>query len=157
MLEILGQNRGKREEEDDFFASDPELAELSSKRLRIRSFLKSLAYLCDFESRGRRTTAIALEQKRAGIVFWFASNVYPRARDPDKMKVFLEVVLMRLKHTTSKNAPSLEETLFTKAVRFSEEKITQYVRRLTTDIRDVLENYEAWNLPKGIVNLASAL
>lgn len=51
LLYILGRNRGDPVDEEEF-DFDSELSGLGTDKLR-RSFTRSLAYLCDYEKRGR--------------------------------------------------------------------------------------------------------
>lgn len=150
MLEVLGMNRGVRQEEEAIVGAGTELAEMTSERHRRRTFLKHLAFSCDFEDSGRRTTAIAVEAKPEGNVFWFASNIYPRYREQrDVMKNFLSWALKCLKSVRLEDVPGLERDLFDSAVYLSGQKIWSYARRLRIEVQNVFEVSVALNINEG--------
>ncbi|KAE8454555.1 hypothetical protein EG329_000178 [Mollisiaceae sp. DMI_Dod_QoI] len=136
ILDVLGQNRGSHISEEDPFEPGPQLASLSSDRLRQRSFLKNLAYLCDFEPKGRRTTAIALQQSEGEkFVYCFASSVYPREdAQYDRMKEFLKKTLKSLQDIDPDDVLRVERELFVSAVKHSCSKIRFYVKKVKGDI-----------------------
>jgi hypothetical protein len=51
----------------------PDESEADDCKLR-RSFVDTLAYICDFQRGGATVTAIALEMRSEGVVFWVAAN-----------------------------------------------------------------------------------
>ena len=68
---VLGPTRGDRIQCEPLDTLDE--SELDNWNLR-RSFLDRLAYICDFKKGGATVTAIALEQRPAGVVFWVVAN-----------------------------------------------------------------------------------
>jgi hypothetical protein len=136
MLFVLGQNRGDRVD-DEGFDAEPDPSDLGGEKLR-RSFLRNLAYLCDFEKGGDQTTAFALQETPQKIVYWMASNKgKPRGKDPTKL--FAEGILETLKHLEPPQASEIEKELFEKAVAFSSKRISYYAKALEKEIQVVLE------------------
>lgn len=101
---------------------DPDL--LATHRLR-RRFLDDLAYFCDYEKGGDTVTAIAVEDRPQGPIFWFASNT---SKDT-KVKGFVEEILDRLKQASSVRANDREDlkvALAHKAINFGHRRIKKY-------------------------------
>ncbi|KAF1978218.1 hypothetical protein BU23DRAFT_379484, partial [Bimuria novae-zelandiae CBS 107.79] len=73
-LYTLGRTRGEHTREMTY--NGTEISYLSRKHL-IRKLLCDLAYMCDCEKGGDTVTAIGLESKPHGHIFWVASNTNP--------------------------------------------------------------------------------
>ncbi|KAH8816902.1 hypothetical protein F5884DRAFT_721659 [Xylogone sp. PMI_703] len=152
MLSILDKNQGERLDEDELPDLDDNYMDLETMKLR-RAFLKSLAYLCDYEKGGSSTTAIALEQRPDTVVYWLASNANSTKINGeicDQALDFLKDILSSLREVSRKNYASKVAKLFNKAVVFSSSRIQKYANWLKGEIEGVLEelkrideNYEA--------------
>jgi len=143
LLEVLGKNRGeKKEEEIPDIESDP--VGLNKDRLR-RSFIRNLAYLCDYEKGGDRTTAIALEKTPQCIRYHLASNKCPASMSAsgDRTKQFAQEVLHMLRASTSSTLASIEVEIFHKAVIFQSPRIKEYSKILDNNIEVVLEHLQS--------------
>jgi hypothetical protein len=149
LLAVLGQNRGDRIDEESFESED-DPSGLDIKQLR-RSFIRHLAYLCDYDKGGDQTTAIALEQTPQGITYWFASNKCPgpASGTKDKAKVFLEDVLESAAGVQGSGVSEVESDLFEKSILFSSRRIAFYSQCLRTDIEFVLEDLDKLHLDHG--------
>ena len=137
MSYVLGQNRGDRVDEEGFDA-EPDPSDLGGEQLR-RSFLRNLAYLCDFKIGGDRTTAFALQETPQKIVYWMASNK-GKPEGKDSTKLFAAGILETLKHLEPPQASEIEKELFEKAVAFSSKRISCYAKALEKEIQVVLED-----------------
>jgi hypothetical protein len=149
LLAVLGQNRGDRIDEESFESED-DPSGLDINQLR-RSFIRHLAYLCDYDKGGDQTTAIALEQTPQGITYWLASNKCP---DPasgtkDKAKVFLEDVLESAAGVQGSRVLEVESNLFEKSILFSSPRITYYSQCLRTEVEFVLKDLDKLHLDSG--------
>lgn len=157
MLSVLDPNRGDHIDEDsrdmnrgyhidmDSFEPEPDPADLDSFQLR-RSFLRHLAYLCDYEKGGDTTTAIALQNTPQGIIYRMASN--KASHDTDRTLIFLREILdilSRPQHSSS--VTDIESEIFQKSVRYSSRRISFYASVLEGDIEFVSE----YLIDKGIV------
>lgn len=106
------------------YHTDDDAHFLSTQRLR-RRFLDDLAYFCDYDKGGDTVTAIAIEDRPQGPIFWLASNTKTGA----KVKDFLEEVLNRLKQSSSleANGPEgLSTALTHRAIDFGRQRIKKY-------------------------------
>jgi hypothetical protein len=140
ILYILGQSRGEPTEEDELeLAAEPE--EMDSHKLR-RSFTRHLAYLCDYEKGGDRTSAIGLRQTPQGIVYLFASNKTPNTTGgiKDRTKDFLVEILTSLKNLSPNDASAIESKLFLRSVDFSSARIHEYSKRLKDPLQYILSH-----------------
>ena len=140
MLPVLGKNRGNRTAEEDF-DMEPEASDLGPDKLR-RSFIRHLAYLCDYEKGGDRTTAIALEQTPQGITYWVASNKTPDTKScgKDRMERFLYDMLANLGSSSDRGAYQVELAIFEKSVSFSQSRILEYSKLLKSKLNLVLDH-----------------
>jgi len=136
LMAVLGKNRGIRLEEEDFNL-ELDTYDPGEKQLR-RSFIRNLAYLCDFETGGDRTTAFALEQTPQGIVYWLASNK-GRPEQEDSTKLFAEKLLWILQQRGTSQAGEIERNLFESAVEFSSKRISNYAKMLGKEIQEVVK------------------
>jgi len=149
LLAVLGQNRGDRIDEESFESED-DPSGLDIKQLR-RSFIRHLAYLCDYEKGGDQTTAIALEQTPQRITYWFASNKCPgpASGTKDKAKVFLEDILESAAGVQGSRVSEVESDLFEKSTLFSSRRIAFYSQCLRTEVEFVLEDLDKLHLDHG--------
>jgi len=159
MMAVLGRNRGTRLQEEEFeeeFDAEPDPSELGGEKLR-RSFLRNLAYLCDFEPGGDSTTAFVLEKTPQGIVYWFASNK-GKPKDKDSTKLFAGELLRMLQYSKSSEASGTERMLFEKAVGFSSKRISFYAQLLRHEINNVMDDASGTGSSAGehsLTNLAT--
>jgi hypothetical protein len=138
MLAVLGENRGNPVDEEDFDA-EPETSSLGTDKLR-RSFLRSLAYLCDYEAGGDRATAIALQKTYPKIIYRMASNKCPNPEN-DWAKDFVATTLQDLSNLQAEKAEEAQSLLFSKAVKFSLKRISRYAQILEEKIDFVLGDF----------------
>lgn len=135
LLTVFGPNRGDYQDEEELEPLE-EPSSLNNEKLR-RSFVKSLAYLCEYEKGGAQTTAIALQQTPQGVVYWFASNQVIGRKDT--VHDFLHTTLRGLSSITTDHVAQAETDLFARAVAFSAKKIKTYIRFLRPSIKFVLD------------------
>jgi hypothetical protein len=149
MLAVLGKSRGDRTEEEEL-DSELEASDLGPDKLR-RSFIRHLAYLCDYEKGGDRTTAIALEQTPQGITYWLASNEtqYKRSTGADRTEAFLLVILQILGSSRDRFVHQVELAIFEEAVSFSQSRILKYSKFLNNNLNLVLKYLNPLNNEKG--------
>lgn len=147
MAWVLGKNRGDRILDGDEHHNDLEPFELSKHKAR-RSFIRNLAYLCDYEKGGDRTTAIAIQQTPQELVYWLASNKSPSVGG-DRTKDFLAYILGKLKFLREEDLPSVEGKLFQEAVAFSRSRIQEYCTMLSKELDFVLTDENASGLNEG--------
>lgn len=152
MLEILGKNRGDHIEEGDMQFSSSQSSS-DSECLR-RSFLRHLAYLCDYEKSGDRTTAIALQSTPEQVIFWFASN---RSSDQDITARFMRSILERLKCIGPEDVDKVESYIFREAVDFSARRISTYVECIRDDVDFVLRELAESRSKEGTVSRSKIL
>ncbi|TAQ83335.1 hypothetical protein B7494_g8342 [Chlorociboria aeruginascens] len=144
LLAVFGKNRGDRTAEEGF-ESGPDPSELDNDKLR-RSFIRHLAYLCDYETGGDSCSAIALQQTPVGIVYWLASN---KSRGVDHVVPFLGDILCRLGTARQETIHQLEAEIFEKSVGFSSARILRYSNNLKQELDFVLECPEIFNKDQG--------
>lgn len=102
-----------------------------------RSFLKNLAYMCDFERGGATVTAIALETRSEGMVFWVAANENVK----DKVVSFLERILRGLAGITGETS-AVEESIFRSAVEFGLPRVKFYWRFMQDPLNKCLKIFD---------------
>jgi hypothetical protein len=134
MLEILGRNRGEHIGEEDDVELGPSLSSLKSDCLQRRSFLRHLAYLCDYENGGDRTTAIALQHTPQHVIFWFATN-----SSSHRTIDFLKSILQSLQCIGPNDVDRVESQIFKAAVEFSDKRIKHYVDLIKNDVVFILK------------------
>ncbi len=147
MLAVLGKHRGDPLDEAENFNTEPETSDLEADKLR-RSFLRNLAYLCDYDAGGDRTTAIALLETPQGPKYWMASNKCP---DPekDRQKDFVTSTLQSLSNLQPEEAEEVHSLLFSKSVAFSVKRISRYAQVLEQSIDFVLGSLSKTKLSDG--------
>ncbi|KAH6674710.1 hypothetical protein B0J14DRAFT_430253, partial [Halenospora varia] len=141
MAWVLGKNRGDRILDGDEHHNDLEPFELSKHKTR-RSFIRNLAYLCDYGKGGDRTTAIAIQQTPQELVYWLASNKSPSVGG-DRTKDILAYILGKLKFLREEDSSSVEGKLFEEAVAFSRSRIQEYCTMLSKELDFVLTDENA--------------
>lgn len=147
ILAILGKNRGERTKEEPL-QSDQE------RHGDRRAFLRHLSYLCDYEKGGDTATAIALEETPQGVVYWFASNKNAPEKSQDVTKMFLQHILGRLQQsgaTKSVSTEDIETEMFTKCVKFSSKRISEYVKILRSKLDFLLADIDIFEQDQGTV------
>jgi hypothetical protein len=113
-------------------------SELDNCKLR-RSFLNSLAYICDFEKGGATVTAIALEMRPAGVVFWVAANENVK----DKVVLCLRGILQNLAALESVSMATVEEGTFRSAVELGMPRVKAYWRFMQEPLNKCLKVLES--------------
>jgi hypothetical protein len=119
---VLGSTRGPHIACEPLASED--MSELGDCKLR-RSFVDQLAYICNFKKGGATVTAVALEQRPAGVVFWVAANDIL----PDKVVPFLSDVLRDLASldgATADHKRATETRIFASAVTFGKARMETY-------------------------------
>ena len=100
-----------------------------------RDFLDSLAYTCDYEKGGDTVTAIALESRPAGLIYWIASN----KTCTDRTLHFLREIISALGGLSvlqsRESIPSIEADLVANCISFSSSRIREYQRLLYLSIK----------------------
>lgn len=138
LLHVLDRNSEQRVPRslDIRDSSDMELRELR------RTFLDQLAYVCDKIKGGDTVTAIALEARPAGVVFWVASN---SGVSTPTMK-FLNQVLCSLKRLATCQTESARSTaeaeLCQKCIEFSTRRVKAYQKLLQKPMELCLQNLD---------------
>ncbi|KAL2062420.1 hypothetical protein VTL71DRAFT_6686 [Oculimacula yallundae] len=141
LLSVLGRNRGSRLDEEATLQEDLETSSLDTVRLR-RCFIRSLAYLCDYEKGGDRATAVALESTPQGVVFWLASNRCPDGMSDggrDRVLEFLDSILGSLEGLQHSKMDLIIEELFLAAIKFSGKRIGEYIFILGREVQWALK------------------
>jgi hypothetical protein len=136
---VLGPTRGSRiqcELPDSLDGSEPGTDKCKLRRL----FLNSLAYVCDYEKGGSTVTAIAVEMRPAGVVFWVAANENVK----DKVVRFLTDILKGLEGGANgeKSAAMVEESTFRRAVEFGMPRVKVYWRFMQESLRNCIKALE---------------
>ncbi|KAL2871437.1 nucleic acid/nucleotide deaminase domain-containing protein [Aspergillus lucknowensis] len=114
LLKALGETRG---------GHSNELPSRDADQERKRTFLKNLAYVCDFEKGGETTTAIALEELPDCYRFWVASN-----KGAEELVDFLNKVLNTLRRagsSASLDPQAIERNLVQDCVDFASRRIAK--------------------------------
>ena len=130
----LGPTRGDRIQCEPLDNQDE--SELDDGKLR-RSFLNNLAYICDFERGGATVTAIALEQRVAGVVFWVVANENVK----DKVVKTLEEILKGLAGldgTTREREERVEERTFRYAAKLGMPRLKSYRKAMQESLKKCL-------------------
>jgi len=136
---VLGPTRGDHIQCEPLDSLDE--SELDNCNLR-RSFLNRLAYICDFKKGGATVTAIALEQRPAGVVFWIVANENVK----DKVVKALEEILKGLAGldgSTGDEQTAVEERTFRCAAELGMLRVKAYWKFMQEPLREclrVLEN-----------------
>jgi hypothetical protein len=136
---VLGPTRGDRIQCEPLDSLDE--SELDNGNLR-RSFLNLLAYICDFKRGGATVTAIALEEKPAGVVFWVVANESVK----DKVVEALDEILKGLagldSTTGDEQAATVEERTFRCAAELGMPRVKTYWQSMQASLRKCLKVLE---------------
>jgi len=137
---VLGPTRGDRIQCEPLDSLDE--SELDNCNLR-RLFLNNLAYICDFKRGGATVTAIALEQRPVGVVFWVVANGNV---DDNVVKALEEVLkgLAGLDGTTGdKQVATVEERTFRCAAELGMPRVKSYWQSTQELLRKCLRVLES--------------
>lgn len=115
LLHVLDPSRGSRIPR---YSSDVECQE---EELR-RSFIDSMAYICDYEKGGDTVTAAAIQKEPAGVTIWLAANTNVQ----DKTISYLRNVLDTLVAVNVSNRADTEELLARKIISFNNKRLQAY-------------------------------
>jgi len=115
LLHVLDPSRGSRIPR---YSSDVECQE---EELR-RSFVDSVAYICDYEKGGDTVTAAAIQKEPAGATIWLAANTNVQA----KTISYLRNVLDTLVAVDLSNRADTEELLARKIIGFNHKRLQAY-------------------------------
>ena len=132
---VLGPTRGDRIQCEPLDNLDE--SELDDGNLR-RSFLNNLAYICDFKRGGDTVTAIALEQRAAGVVFWVVANDNVKDEVVQTLEKTLKG-LAGLDGATRERAERVEEETFKYAAKLGMPRLTDYLKTTQKSLRKCLE------------------
>jgi hypothetical protein len=87
-----------------------------------RSFIDSLAYICDYKKGGDSVTAIAIQRTCQGVKFWVAANQGVK----DIVTDFLRDVLQNLKGASVEYERAVQRSLLSKVVAFNKHRLDFY-------------------------------
>src|SRR5271170_2025541 len=131
---VLGETRGPHIVCEPLESADA--AELDNGELR-RLFVRSLAYLCDYEKGGATITAVALEETPAGVVFWVAANELNERKVIPFLRKTLENLVGLDSPAAEGSVAAAEDSIFRDAVEFGKKRLEKYWQFLL----DPLEKY----------------
>ena len=126
---VLGPTRGDRIQCEPLDSPD-------ESNLR-RSFLNHLAYICDFRKGGATVTAIALEQRPAGVVFWVVANENVKDKVVKALKKILNG-LAGLDDTTDEQTATVEESIFRCAAELGMPRVKTYWQFMQDSLKKCL-------------------
>ncbi|KAF1847301.1 uncharacterized protein K460DRAFT_425966 [Cucurbitaria berberidis CBS 394.84] len=135
LLYTLGSTRG--EHSCDITSAKENLSHLSFRELR-RTFLRELAYMCDYDKGGDTVAAIGLEFTPQKHIFWIASNMESNT----KVVQFLNSLLAKLSWTASQQSlPTSEGAngIAEQYINFAIPRIKKYRSHLKPVLRRCLE------------------
>jgi len=136
---VLGPTRGDRIQCEPLDSLDE--SELDSN-LR-RSFLNYLAYICDFKKGGATVTAIALEQRPAGVVFWVVANENIKDKVVKALKEILKGLAGLDGTTRDEQAATVEEKTFRCAAELGMLRVKTYWQFMQESLRKCLKVLES--------------
>jgi hypothetical protein len=136
---VLDRTRGSRIQCELLDSLDDSELGIGNCKLR-RSFLNSLAYICDYKRGGTTVTAIALEMRPEGVVFWVAANENVK----DEVVLFLRKILEDLGGVASgkKSAAMVEESTFRSAVELGMPRLKDYCGFMQDHLRECIKALE---------------
>ena len=114
LLHFLDPNRGNR--------IPRSINNLDCKAELQRSFIDSVAYICDYEKGGDTFTAAAMQKEPAGVTIWLAANT----NISEKTVVFLRDVLDSLAAVSFSNRAETEENLGVRIIDFNKKRLRTY-------------------------------
>jgi hypothetical protein len=105
--------------------------------------LDRLAYICDFKKGGATVTAIALEHRPAGVVFWVVANENVKDKVVKTLKEILKG-LAGLDGTTEDEKPAtVEERTFRCAAELGMPRVKTYWQFMQEPLRKCLSALES--------------
>lgn len=125
ILHALDPCRGDRIEE--FHEASPPATDVTQLR---RSFIKYLAYICDYEKGGDTCTAIALEQCSKKVHFWVAANDSVKPKTFQFLKNSLEDLAQMTGHTRE----CTKEKILKRTVAFGRARVKEYLKLLQNSL-----------------------
>jgi hypothetical protein len=143
---VLGHTRGSRIPCEQLRSEDG--SELDDCTLR-RSFVDSLAYLCDYEKGGPTVTAIALESTPEGVVFWAAANQNVRKKVDPFLHDILKVMAGLGRAATEESLAAAEASTFRRAVNFGRHRVKTYWRFMQEPLEKCLKALGRYDSDKG--------
>jgi hypothetical protein len=120
---ILDPTRGSHIRLEPLGSQDE--SEVDDCKLR-RSFVDDLAYICDFEKGGGTVTAIALETRPEGVVFWVAANEDVKTKVVQSLEGILKNLACRDGLVGEKSTERVIESTFTSAVELGMPRVKAY-------------------------------
>jgi hypothetical protein len=120
LLRILEPTRGSRKHEMPVESTDESFEKSTHK------FLDNLSWLCDYRTGGRTVSSIAVEETPQCPIYWLAANESPNKEVRDH----LEWILQHLESLASSPPEEVELAIRRQSIRFSREKVKNYVRQL---------------------------
>ena len=133
---VLGPTRGDRIQCEPLDNLDE--SELDNWNLR-RSFLNQLAYICDFEKGGATVTAIALEQRPTGVVFWVVANENVKEKVVKALGKILKGLVGLDGDTTRERAATVEKRTFRRAARLGMPRLKSYWKLMQEPLKRCLK------------------
>ena len=137
---VLGPTRGDRIQCEPLDNLDE--SELDNWNLR-RSFLNHLAYICDFKKGGATVTAIALEQRPTGVVFWVVANENVEEKVVKVLREILKGLSGLDGGTTREQAAMVEERTFEHAAELGVPRLKFYWKLTQDSLKDCLRILES--------------
>ena len=133
---VLGPTRGDRIQCEPLDSLDE--SELDNGNLR-RSFLNQLAYICDFKTGGATVTAIALEQRPTGVVFWVVANENVKEKVVKALGEILKDLAGLDGGTTRERAATVEERTFRQAAELGMPRLKSYRKLMQGPLEECLK------------------
>lgn len=104
-----------------------------------RRFVTYLAYVCDYDTGGDTTTAIAPQETNQKIVYWIAANRNPSLSKTPSVSDFVKAILRDLRYLSNNNGTSdvkaeKQRELASRCVEFGYQRINGYLNRLRTQL-----------------------
>ena len=136
---VLGPTCGDRIQCEPLDTLDE--SELDNWNLR-RSFLGRLAYICDFKKGGATVTAIALEQRPAGVVFWVVANENVKGNVVKVLEKILKGLAGLDGTTGDEQAAMVEDETFRCAAELGMPRLESYWHSMQVSLRECLKVLE---------------
>jgi hypothetical protein len=138
LLQVLDKNGGQR---IPCCPSGMQLCELR------RSLLNQLAYVCDYIKGGDTVTAIALQQRPSGVVFWATSNSGFSEKDVQFLERILYILQSLSQSDDSSNA--IEERIIDECIKFNVKRIKAYQTLMQKPLEISLAALRSTEAPAG--------
>lgn len=130
LLHVLDPSRGSRIPQS--------ISNGDCKNKLRRSFIDSVAYICDYKKGGDTCTAAAMQEEPDRVTIWLAANTNIK----EKTKCFLEGVLDCLVAITDSNRTEIEDSLAVRIIDFNEERLQAYKSFVRTPLSECLKKLE---------------